>query len=114
MHALTVRVDAASVDAVSDLLGDDHDALSVTIEDADAGSDREQAVFDEPGAGATGAWREARVTALFVDEAAATDAAAALAAGRAGASASVERIAPVDEHDWVRLTQAQFGPVEIE
>ncbi|MEO5883020.1 MAG: 50S ribosomal protein L11 methyltransferase, partial [Caldimonas sp.] len=27
---------------------------------------------------------------------------------------AIETIAPVDEHDWVRLTQAQFGPTEIE
>ena len=26
----------------------------------------------------------------------------------------LEAIAPVDERDWVRLTQAQFGPTEIE
>ena len=34
MHALTVQVGADWVDAISDLLSDDHDALSVSIEDA--------------------------------------------------------------------------------
>ena len=114
MHALTVLVGAASVDAVSDLLADHHGALSVSIEDADAGSADEQPVFDEPGIERNSAWRRARLTALFGDEAAATSAAAALAASDAGKDARIEAIVPVDEHDWVRLTQAQFGPTEIE
>ena len=113
MHALTLEVDAASVDAVSDLLSDEHEALSVSIEDADAGTAAERPVFDEPGVAQSGAWRRARVSALFADEAAATAAAAALAAGDTGRAARIVAIAPVDERDWVRLTQAQFGPTEI-
>ena len=113
MHALTLRVDAASVDAVSDLLSDEHDALSVSIEDADAGTAAEQPVFDEPGVARSASWRHARISALFADEAAATAAAAALGASDAGREARIEAIAPVDERDWVRLTQAQFGPTEV-
>jgi ribosomal protein L11 methyltransferase len=113
MHALTVLVGAASVDALSDLLSDDHAALSVSIEDADAGSPDEQPVFDEPGIVQSGGWRRARLSALFGDEAAATAAAAALAASELGRDALIEAIAAVDERDWVRLTQAQFGPTEI-
>ena len=59
-------------------------------------------------------WRRARLAALFADEAAASRAAAALAASPAGGDARIEAIGPVDERDWVRLTQAQFGPTEIE
>jgi len=114
MHALTVLVAAASADAVSDLLSDDHGALSVSIEDADAGSPDEQPVFDEPGVDRSGGWRRARLGVLFADEAAATAAAAALAASDVGREARIEAIVPVDERDWVRLTQAQFGPTEIE
>jgi ribosomal protein L11 methyltransferase len=114
MHALTVLVSAAAVDGACDLLGDEHGALSVSIEDADAGSPAEQPVFDEPGIAGDRSWRRARLSALFSDEAAATAAAAALAASPAGRDAQIETIAPVDERDWVRLTQAQFGPTEIE
>ena len=116
MHSLTVLVAAASVDATSDLLSDAYDALSVSIEDADAGSAAEQPVFDEPGIGDGARWQRARLTALFSDESAATTAAAGLAARAAGAGAGarVESIAPVDDRDWVRLTQSQFGPTEIE
>jgi len=114
MHALTLEVDAVLVDAVCDLLGDDHEALSVSIEDADAGTPAERPVFDEPGGAGSGGWRRARISALFADEAAATAAAAALAASDVGRGTRIEAIAPVDERDWVRLTQAQFGPTELD
>jgi len=114
MHALTVLAAAASVDAVSDLLSEAHAALSISIEDADAGSDAEQPVFDEPGVDDGTRWQRARLTALFSDEASATGAAAALAASAVGEGTQIEAIAPVDDLDWVRLTQSQFGPTEIE
>ncbi len=113
MHALTLLVPAASVDAVCELLADELDALSASVEDADAGTDAEQPVFDEPGVAASAAWQRARVDALFVDEAAATRAAAALIAAEAETGARIVAIAPVADQDWVRLTQAQFGPCEI-
>ena len=113
MHALTLLAPAGAVETISSLLDDAFGALSVTVEDADAGSADERAVFDEPGIGATGEWQHARITGLFADEAQATAAAAQLIAGAAGVPPRIERIAAVDELDWVRLTQAQFGPTEI-
>ncbi|MEP6739933.1 MAG: 50S ribosomal protein L11 methyltransferase, partial [Caldimonas sp.] len=113
MHALTLLVPAASVDAVCELLCDDLEALCASVEDADAGTEAEQPVFDEPGVASTGAWQRARVDALFLDEAAATRAAAALVAAEAETGARVLAIAAVADQDWVRLTQAQFGPCEI-
>jgi ribosomal protein L11 methyltransferase len=112
MHALALLAPAAAVDALSDLLADELDALAVSIEDADAGSDAEQPVFDEPGVAAGSTWAHARITALFVDEARAT-AAAAAAAARGSDEIHVVAIAAVEDHDWVRLTQAQFGPCRI-
>jgi ribosomal protein L11 methyltransferase len=113
MHALTLLVPAASVDAVCELLSDELDALSASVEDADAGTADEQPVFDEPGVAATTAWRRARVDALFADEQAAMRAATALVAAEAESGAHVLAIAPVADQDWIRLTQAQFGPCEI-
>ena len=110
MHALTVRVAAAFVEAASELLAGDAAALSLTVEDADAGSADEIPVFDEPGQHA-GAWRRARITALYADERGAVAAAARLAARQGGAE--IEAIAPVDERNWVLLSQAQFAPMEI-
>ena len=113
MHALVLLVPAAAVDAVCDLLCEELGALSASIEDADAGTDAEQPVFDEPGIDAGAAWHRARISALFADESGATEAAAALAAAYAQPSLHVLSIDPVGEADWVRLTQAQFGASEI-
>ena len=112
MHALTLLVRAPAVEAVCDRLCDELDALSASIEDADAGSESEQPVFDEPGVDSTSAWQRARINVLFADEAGATAAAAALVASPPGAL-RIESIEAVGEQDWVRLTQAQFGPCEI-
>jgi ribosomal protein L11 methyltransferase len=115
MHALTLLVAAPAVDAVCDRLCDELDALSASVEDADAGTANETPVFDEPGlfADSSSVWQRARVSALFTDEAGATAAAAALAAAPGEATLRIESIAAVGEQDWVRLTQAQFGPCPI-
>jgi len=113
MQSLTLRVPAGAVDALSDRLSDDLAALAVTVEDADAGQADEEPVFDEPGSGATGAWRRAVVTALFADADAAVRAAAAVTAADAGDEVHVVAIDAVGDTDWVRLTQAQFGSMAI-
>ena len=114
MYALTVLVPAAAVDAVVNGLGDAPGSLATTTEDADAGTPAEQAVFDEPGVPGGAPWRRARVQALFADEEQATAAAAGLAARFGDRQVSIESIAGIDDRDWVRSTQAQFGPTEIE
>jgi ribosomal protein L11 methyltransferase len=114
MHALTVLVPAASAEAVSDLLADECAAMSVSVEDADAGTAAEQPVFDEPGMAPEGRWRTARLAALFADEASAVAATARLIAAGIVEGRRVEAITAVDDCDWVRLTQAQFAPTEIE
>ena len=49
------------------------DALSVSVEDADAHTDAEQALFGEPGMPPPKeGWQRSRVIALFADEAAGT------------------------------------------
>jgi ribosomal protein L11 methyltransferase len=113
MHALTLIAPATAVEVIGDMLDEELAALAVSIEDADAGSPAEQPVFDEPGTGATGSWRRALISALFASDADATAAATLLAASPGAAGASILAIAPVDDQDWVRLTQAQFGPQEI-
>ena len=56
------------------------DALSVSVEDADAHTDQEQALFGEPNMPAPAAgWLRSHLIALFVDEALARDAAKLLA-----------------------------------
>ena len=113
MHALTLSVPAAAVDALADMLEAAPSMLSLTIEDGDAGTPLEQPVFDEPDTPPGAVWLHARIDALFSAEADATASATAVAA-RFGELVRVCSIAPVDERDWVRATQNQFGPTEID
>jgi ribosomal protein L11 methyltransferase len=102
------------VEAVSDALIDELDALSVSVEDADADTADEQALFGEPGMPAPRAgWNRSVVRALFPDEAAATAAATLLLAQDWAADVHMQSIITVPEQDWVRLTQSQFEPVAI-
>lgn len=90
------------------------DALSVSVEDADAATDAEKALFGEPGMPAPKAgWERSRVVALFVEQTAAQEAAQLLALQPFFEGCSVLGIRPVAPQDWVRLTQSQFDPVEI-
>ncbi|GAA3988286.1 50S ribosomal protein L11 methyltransferase [Comamonas faecalis] len=89
-------------------------ALSVSVEDADADTAAEQALFGEPGMPVDReGWQRSRVAALFGTEDAAREAAALLGLQDFFAGCSVQSVQPVAEQDWVRLTQSQFAPVEI-
>ena len=114
MHELVLRAPQALVEAVSDALVDELGALSVSVEDADAGTDDERAMFGEPGLPPPEAgWERSTLRALFDDEAAAEQAATWLLADVALAGVHVQALEVVAEQDWVRLTQSQFAPVEI-
>ena len=101
------------VETLSDAL-DALDALSVSVEDADAHTPAEQALFGEPGMPPPKAgWERSRIVALFATEALARDAAAVLALQDFFAGCQLVAVQSVPEQDWVRLTQSQFTPVEI-
>ncbi len=113
MFDLTLLCPQERVDAVSDAF-DVLDALSVSVEDADAQTEAEQALFGEPGMPAPRqAWQRSRITALFASRDGAQEAATLLAAQEFFAGCEVVGIAAVPEQDWVRLTQSQFDPVPI-
>ncbi len=102
------------VENVGDALIDELDALSVSVEDADADTAAEHALFGEPGMPAPGAgWQRSVVRALFPDDATATEAATLLLAQDWAHAVHVSSIQAVAEQDWVRLTQSQFAPVPI-
>lgn len=108
-----VLAPADKVDILSEAL-EVLEALSVSVEDADAQTPAEQALFGEPGMPPPQAgWRRSRIVALFPDEAAANEAQALLQAQDFFDGCSAVAFAPVPEQDWVRLTQSQFSPVEI-
>jgi len=114
MHELVLSAGEDLVEPVSEALLNELDAISVSVEDADLDSGGEQPLFGEPGLPAPRAgWQHSTVRALFADEAQATAAATLLLAQAWAASLSLRALQPVPDADWVRLTQAQFTPVEI-
>ena len=114
--SVALKTDAAHADALSDTLlaaG----AISVSVEDALAGTELETPQFGEPdatGSGpATPLWTESRVVALFAPG---EDLIGRIAA--AAAAAGIDDLPEIEledvaEQDWVRLTQAQFDPIRV-
>jgi len=101
------------VEVLSDAL-DALDALSVSVEDADAQTPSEQALFGEPGMPPPKeGWQRSRMVALFAQQAQADEAAALLQAQDFFEGCECLGVRPVQEQDWVRLTQSQFAPVDI-
>ena len=89
-------------------------ALSVSVEDANEGTEAEQPLFGEPGMEPTEhAWESSRVVALIN----ASDDPAELI-HQACAMCDIDTLLPftlrsVADQDWVRLTQSQFEPIRI-
>lgn len=110
--SVSIAADAAHAEALSDALlalG----ALSVGVEDADAGTERETPQFGEPGSTPAPLWNRSRVLALF-EKNADIPLVVAAAAGEAGLDATPPYdVIEVAEQDWVRLTQSQFEPIRI-
>jgi ribosomal protein L11 methyltransferase len=113
MFELSLMCPEDRVESISDAL-DALDALSVSVEDADAQTDAEQALFGEPGMPPPKeGWQRSRIVALFAQEAQSRQAAALLQAQDFFAGCRVLAVSEVPEQDWVRLTQSQFTPVEV-
>jgi len=112
-HYIAVRFDgpAAEADAWSDALLD-AGALSVDVSDPFAGTPDEAPIYGEPGMAAAESWATSRVVALFASDA---DWRAMLddVAKQLALPVPLVEVHPVAEQDWVRQTQAQFGPIEI-
>ena len=113
MFELSLMCPEECIEPVSDAL-DALDALSVSVEDADAQTDAEQALFGEPGMPPPkDGWQRSRVVALFPSEVAAREAQQLLVVQDFFVGCQVLGVAQVAEQDWVRLTQSQFAPVDI-
>ena len=111
-QSLTLDVDAAEAEALSDALLEEG-AVSVCVEDADAGTEAEVPRYAEPSWEASPAWRRNRLSVLLAQ---AADARPVVerAARAAGLAAAPEfSVADVADDDWVRRTQSQFAPLAI-
>jgi ribosomal protein L11 methyltransferase len=114
LFELLLRCSQDDAEALTDALMDELEALSASVEDADADTDAEDALFGEPGMPAPRAgWQRSFVKALFPTEAGAALAAQALSDHEWAGEVRVEAISEIIDQDWVRLTQAQFQPVAI-
>jgi ribosomal protein L11 methyltransferase len=109
---IVIEVARRHAESLSDALMESG-ALSVSVEDADEGTEAEQPLFGEPGMEPTeAAWEHSRVVALA--EAGADHAAIVAQAQAACALPQLPyTLRPVAEQDWVRLTQSQFEPIHI-
>ncbi len=110
--SLVLRVSAEHADALSDALLE-AGALSVSVEDAAAGTEAERPVFGEPGASAP-LWDENLVRVLLAQ---AEDAPALVALAREVCELEADpawSLETVPDTDWVRQTQSQFDPIMID
>jgi ribosomal protein L11 methyltransferase len=113
MFELSLMCPEDRVDLLSDAL-EALDALSVSVEDADAQTPAEQALFGEPGMPPPkDGWQRSRVVALFAQEAQAHEAQVLLSAQDFFEGCRILGLQAVADQDWVRLTQSQFAPVEV-
>lgn len=112
MSVIAVRFTLArnEAEAFADALME-FDCLSVSVEDAQAGTQQEKPIFGEPGAD-TGLWELCDVVAHF---AAGEDVGAALAncAEALALPLPAHAIETLEDIDWVRANQAQFQPIQI-
>ncbi len=111
---IVIEVPRNDAEALSDALMD-AGALSVSVEDADEGTEAEQPLFGEPGMEPEqAAWERSRVVALAevdADHEALVGVAAHACELDIGTLQYTTRT--VAEQDWVRLTQSQFDPIHI-
>ncbi|WP_020167121.1 MULTISPECIES: 50S ribosomal protein L11 methyltransferase [Methylotenera] len=108
---LKIQANEHNADTISDALMD-LGALSCSIEDANAETQAEQALFGEPGDPPPGIWQQNIVTAMFDD---AVDVAQVIQQLSAATAIESFQYATeiIAEQDWVRSTQAQFDPIKI-
>ncbi len=113
MAWLLLKIDATeqNADLISDALMN-IGALSASIEDANAETFAEQAIFGEPGDPPPGIWQHNTITAMF-DEAADVAEIMRILRQETKLTTFEYRTEIIAEQDWVRATQAQFDPIEI-
>jgi len=87
-------------------------ALSVDVSDSRSGTDEETALYDEPGAGQGQSWRANRLTVLFTGGFDVENVLAACAA-KLGEKLPQHVVETVPDTDWVRVSQAQFQPMQV-
>lgn len=112
LYELTLSADEQGAETLADALVE-AGALSVSVEDANAETPEEEALFGEPGlTPARHAWTASRLRVLVDGDNGVLVVAAASAAIGIDAP-TIEACVAVEDTDWVRATQLQFPPTRI-
>lgn len=109
--AISLYAEARIAEAIADALIE-AGALSVSCDDADAGTPDETAQFAEPGMAPAQPWRRNLLTAL-VEANADPQSIVAQAAGACAIDPPSFEASIVEDEDWVKRTQRQFEPIRI-
>jgi ribosomal protein L11 methyltransferase len=110
---IVVEIARDHAEALSDALME-AGALSVSVEDADFGTDAEQPLFGEPGMEPSEtAWERSRVVALAEQDADHAEIVATATQAIGLTQTPLYTTREVADQDWVRLTQSQFDPIHI-
>jgi ribosomal protein L11 methyltransferase len=113
LRELLLVVDEDHAEPLSDALLAEG-ALAVSVEDAEADSPAEQALFGEPGSEpARLAWRRSRLRVLVDGGSEQVASLIAQACDTLALPLPAWDDQPVPEQDWVRQTQAQFTPIQV-
>ncbi len=90
----------------------DGNALSVSIEDAFAGTEQEQPIFGEPGQPMDALWADSQIVCLFASD---TDVTSEISTACHLIDIPMVNfeLEQIDDQNWVRLTQSQFDPVQV-
>ena len=114
MRELVLNCAEAEAESLSDVLMDTG-VLAVTLEDADSETVSEQPLYGEPGLEPeVRAWRNNRIVALLPDGLDPGQVLEQLTGETGREIANGEWfLREVPDEDWVRLTQSQFGPIQI-
>lgn len=113
MRELVLSCSEERAEALSDILLE-LGVLSVSVEDADSGTERETPLFGEPGGEPdVQAWHHNRVVALLPDDLVLDDLLDALQQQTSEDYSDLAAVREVVDTDWVRLTQSQFDPISI-
>jgi ribosomal protein L11 methyltransferase len=109
--AIKLNAGADAAESLADALLE-AGALSVSCDDAEAGTAAESVQYAEPGLPPPQPWRENIITALVPADADAREIVAAAAAICATSPPSF-CVSRVEDEDWVRATQRQFEPLNV-